>query len=104
MTDVQQTGTDVSDAPETPEALEGAGAPEGGAAAYSEPTADELDRAGDIAADYIEELLDIADIDGAIDIDTRNGRSYLSVNADEDANPRLLSKPETVSALQELTR
>lgn len=48
-----------------------------------EPTAGELDREGDIAADYIEELLDIADIDGDIDIDARNGRAYISVNAED---------------------
>lgn len=69
-----------------------------------EPTAGELDREGDIAADYIEELLDIADIDGDIDIDARNGRAYISVNAEDGANLQLLSKPETVAALQELTR
>ena len=68
------------------------------------PTVEQLDREGDVAADYIEELLDIADIDGDIDINTRNGRAYISVNAEEGANLRLLSKPDTVSALQELTR
>jgi spoIIIJ-associated protein len=59
---------------------------------------------GDIAADYIEELLDIADIDGDIDIDARAGRAYLSVTATGDSNLRRLSKPDTVAALQELTR
>jgi len=59
---------------------------------------------GDIAADYIEELLDIADIDGDIDIDSRVGRAYLSVTADDSSNLSLLSKPDTVAALQELTR
>ncbi|MEF2976379.1 Jag family protein [Subtercola sp. YIM 133946] len=59
---------------------------------------------GDIAADYIEELLDICDLDGDIDIDTRGGRAYVSVNSSEDSNLRLLSNPETVQALQELTR
>ena len=68
------------------------------------PSVADLDREGDIAADYIEELLDIADIDGDIDIDTRNGRAYISVNAEEGTNLRLLSKPDTVTALQELTR
>ena len=70
----------------------------------SSASASDLDREGDIAADYIEELLDIADIDGDIDIDTRNGRAYISVNADEGTNLRLLSMPDTVTALQELTR
>jgi len=59
---------------------------------------------GDIAADYIEELLDITDIDGDIDIDARSGRAYVSVTATEGANLRLLSKPDTVAALQELAR
>ena len=68
------------------------------------PSVADLDREGDIAADYIEELLDIADIDGDIDIDTRNGRAYISVNAEDGANLQVLSKPDTVAALQELTR
>ncbi len=59
---------------------------------------------GEIAADYIEELLDIADLDGDIEIDTRGGRSYLSVTSSEHANLRVLARPETVGALQELTR
>jgi spoIIIJ-associated protein len=75
-------------------------------AAVSEvPTANQLEEEGDIAADYIEELLDIADLDGDIDIDARGGRAYLSVNSTEGTgNLRLLAKPETVNALQELTR
>src|SRR5665213_3402934 len=69
------------------------------------PSASELETEGDIAADYIEELLDIADLDGDIDIDTRGGRAYLSVSAGEGTtNLRILSKPDTVNALQELTR
>ena len=61
---------------------------------------------GDIAADYIEELLDIADLEGDIDIDARGGRAYLSVTAGEesDASLRVLARPDTVGALQELTR
>jgi spoIIIJ-associated protein len=69
------------------------------------PTTTELETEGDIAADYIEELLDIADLDGDIDIDTRGGRAYVSVSAGEGTtNLRILSKPDTVNALQELTR
>jgi len=65
----------------------------------------QLEEEGDIAADYIEELLDIADLDGDIDIDTRGGRAYISVSAGEGTtNLRILSKPDTVNALQELTR
>lgn len=67
-------------------------------------TPSQLEEEGDIAADYIEELLDITDLDGDIEIDARGGRAYLSVTSSEDTNLRLLSRPETVNALQELTR
>ena len=59
---------------------------------------------GEIAADYIEELLDICDFDGDIDIEVRAGRSYISVDSTGEGNLRVLSKPDTVNALQELTR
>lgn len=62
-----------------------------------------LEREGDLAADYIEALLDIADMDGDINIDVRNGRAYVSV-AGGDNRLELLSNPETVNALQELSR
>jgi spoIIIJ-associated protein len=68
------------------------------------PTASQLEEEGDIAADYIEELLDITDLDGDIEIDARGGRAYLSVTSSEDTSLRLLSRPDTVNALQELTR
>jgi spoIIIJ-associated protein len=67
-------------------------------------TPDQLEEEGDIAADYIEELLDITDLDGDIEIDARGGRAYLSVTSSEQTNLRLLSRPDTVTALQELTR
>ncbi|KQR51103.1 DNA-binding protein [Leifsonia sp. Leaf336] len=99
MTDVQ---TDVT--PSDEEALHSP-ADEAETTEESAPASgSDLDREGDIAADYIEELLDIADIDGDIDIDTRNGRAYISVNAEAGTNLHLLSKPDTVTALQELTR
>ena len=79
-------------------------APETGTVAEVPLTTDQLEREGDIAADYIEEFLDICDLDGDIDIDARNGRAYLSVKASDADNLRVLSKPETVNALQELTR
>jgi len=67
---------------------------------------DTVDRdEADIAADYIEELLDIADLDGDIDIDDRGSRVVITVTAPEGSDGlRVLSKPETVTALQELTR
>ncbi len=70
----------------------------------SQPTLAELENEGDVAADYIEELLDICDLDGDIDITARDGRAYLSVTSVEDSNLSLLSHPDSVAALQELTR
>ena len=67
-------------------------------------TIEQLEEEGDIAADYLEELLDITDLDGDIDIDVREGRAYLAVTAGDGSNLDLISKPETVEALQELTR
>jgi spoIIIJ-associated protein len=64
----------------------------------------QLEEEGDIAADYLEELLDITDLDGDIDIDVREGRAYLAVTAGQDSNLALISHPDTVEALQELTR
>jgi spoIIIJ-associated protein len=63
-----------------------------------------LEEEGDIAADYLEEFLDIYDLDGDIEIDVRQGRAYLEVTSAENSNLRLISDPETVEALQELTR
>ena len=63
-----------------------------------------LEAEGDIAADYLEELLDIYDLDGDIEIDVRQGRAYLEISSDKDSNLSLISDPETVEALQELTR
>ena len=67
-------------------------------------TPKQLEEEGEIAADYLEELLDIFDLDGDIEIDVRQGRAYLEITADQDSNLRLISNPETVEALQELTR
>jgi spoIIIJ-associated protein len=67
-------------------------------------SAKELEEEGEVAADYLEELLDIFDLDGDINIDVRQGRAYLEITADQESNLRLISEPETVEAIQELTR
>jgi spoIIIJ-associated protein len=69
----------------------------------SEPTVADLENEGDVAADFLEELLDITDIDGDLNLDVRQGRAYVSVEAEGDGLA-LLSAPDTVQALQELTR
>jgi spoIIIJ-associated protein len=99
MTDVQDDEVVIE-----PQGPEGGVAAEQNASPQDLPTEQDLVDEGDAAADYIEELLDIADLDGDIDIDARSGRAYLSVTASESSDLRVLSKPDTVSALQELTR
>lgn len=63
---------------------------------------------GDVAADYLEELLDIADIDGDIDIEVRNGRTYISIvseGSDAQGLQALVGRDgEVLEALQELAR
>ena len=62
-----------------------------------------LEREGDIAADYLEALLDIADLDGDIDIDVEGSRAAVSIVGAELT--RLVGTDgETLEALQELTR
>ena len=39
-----------------------------------------LEHEGDLAADYLEGLLDIADLDGDLDLDVRGGRATVSVD------------------------
>jgi len=68
-----------------------------------ESTVEQLENEGDVAADFIEELLDIADIDGDLNLDVRQGRAYVSVES-EDESISVLSDPDTVQALQEITR
>jgi len=77
--------------------------PSAGMPGAEEPTEAELEREGDVAADFLEGLLDIADIDGDLTLDVRQSRAYVSVES-EDESLRRLAAPDTVQALQELTR
>ncbi|MDT0202421.1 R3H domain-containing nucleic acid-binding protein [Nocardioides sp. AE5] len=62
-----------------------------------------LEREGDIAADYLEELLDIADLDGDLDMDVDGDRAAVSIVGAE--LKQLVGKDgEVLDALQELTR
>ncbi|WP_430591815.1 protein jag [Humidisolicoccus flavus] len=59
---------------------------------------------GEIAADYIEELLDICDLDGDIEIERRGARVLLTVGTADDESLQNLSNKDAVAALQDLTR
>ncbi|MBL0887354.1 single-stranded DNA-binding protein [Myceligenerans sp. I2] len=66
-----------------------------------------LEEEGEIAADYLEELLDIADLDGDIDLDIRFGRAAVEVLSEDGGKDldRLVGRDgEVLDALQELTR
>jgi len=65
--------------------------------------ADLLEREGDIAADYLEELLDIADLDGDLDMDVEGDRASVSV-VGGNLEQLVGHKGEVLEALQELTR
>lgn len=86
-----RNGTD--DAEETPEESDASGRSSKLAA---------LDEEGDIAADYLEELLDIADLDGDIDTFTEGGRAHVSIVT--DANVLVGTDGAVLEALQDLCR
>lgn len=73
------------------------------AAEPEELSLEDLEADGDLAADYIEGLLDIADLDGDLDIDVAGGRAYVSVTGGDERLDRIAT-PDTVQALQDLTR
>ncbi|GAA1944588.1 single-stranded DNA-binding protein [Brevibacterium antiquum] len=94
---------------ETVDETADAGAADSGTEKDAKPTrAELLEEEGEIAADYLEELMDLADIDGDIDIDVGDGRAQLSIvcEDDDDSNLRTLVGREgkTLGALQELSR
>jgi spoIIIJ-associated protein len=62
-----------------------------------------LEREGDVAADYLEELLDIADLDGDLDMDVEGDRAAVSI-VGADLTQLVGQRGEVLDALQELTR
>ncbi|TQM55119.1 Jag family protein [Humibacillus xanthopallidus] len=67
----------------------------------------QLEREGEVAADFLETLLDIADLDGDLDVDVDGDRAAVAiVDSEEGRVPRRLVGPDgkVLEALQELTR
>jgi spoIIIJ-associated protein len=62
-----------------------------------------LEQEGEIAADYLEVLLDIADLDGDIDIDVEGDRATVAL-VGEELEVLVGRHGEVLDALQELTR
>jgi spoIIIJ-associated protein len=97
MTDDDELTGDVDEADADSDAADGSGGKSGN------PSVAELEQEGEIAADYIEGLLDVADLDGDIDMDVEGDRAVVSVvgaTLDELVGRR----GEVLEALQELTR
>jgi spoIIIJ-associated protein len=88
---------DVADADEADD--DGEAADEGDA----EDDLNSLEEEGEIAADYIEGLLDIADLDGDIDMDVEGDRAVVSV-VGATLDELVGDNGEVLEALQELTR
>ncbi|WP_280379008.1 protein jag [Nocardia wallacei] len=81
----------------------------------SEPVADEaaegvsdaeeaLIEEGEIAGDYLEQLLDVLDFDGDIDLDVEGDRAVVSIDGGRDLSKLVGRRGEVLDALQELTR
>ncbi|MGB3707338.1 protein jag [Gordonia sp. (in: high G+C Gram-positive bacteria)] len=65
---------------------------------------DKLVEEGEVAADYLEQLLDILDFDGDIDLDVDGDRAIVSIDGGKDLNKLVGRNGEILDALQELTR
>ena len=100
---------DDTSAAEEPDELESdeAGSDEATPRAPRRAKVADLEREGEVAADFLETLLDIADLDGDIDVDVDGDRAAVSiVDSDEGRVPRRLvgTDGKVLDALQELTR
>jgi spoIIIJ-associated protein len=82
---------------ESPVSSDDVGEPDGS------PARESLEQEGDIAADYLEELLDIADLDGDLDMDVEGERAVVSI-VGADLQQLVGDQGKVLDALQELTR
>ena len=112
VTDETDTETEIETVAGTTDETEAgteAGTDAGAEAGAAEPGEDRstrlerLENEGDIAADYLEELLDIADLDGDLDMDVEGDRAVVSI-VGADLQQLVGRDGEVLEALQELTR
>src|SRR4051812_22201932 len=96
----EQTDTDATDAVETEASQDGDESVTPAAEALEERFVAE----GEIAGDYLEELLDLLDFDGDIDLDVEGDRAVVSIDGGGDLTKLVGRKGEVLDALQELTR
>lgn len=74
-----------------------------GAATETRATVGRLEHEGDVAADYLEALLDIVDLDGDLDMDVEGDRAVVSIVGAE-LDELVGENGAVLEALQELTR
>jgi spoIIIJ-associated protein len=108
LTDADAVETDPADTGSTDESTETAGSDvdsnDSGEGAAARPSkVQRLEHEGDIAADYLEELLDIADLDGDLDMDVEGDRASVQIDG-ADLSQLVGPHGEVLEALQELTR
>ena len=95
-----QLDADEMSVDEGPDSTDGA---EDGATSGRPSKVERLEAEGDSAADYLEELLDIADLDGDLDMDVDGDRAAVSI-VGADLSQLVGQRGEGLDALQELTR
>ena len=102
---VEPDATDTDPGTEAPAdaGTSDAGATEDGGKAARPSKVQRLEQEGDIAADYLEELLDIADLDGDLDMDVEGDRASVQIGG-ADLSLLVGRNGEVLEALQELTR
>jgi len=100
--DVRQEA-EVAEAKAETEAAMGTDEPQGDVPVAKLGRLELLEQEGEIAADYLEELLDIADLDGDLDIDVEGDRAAVSI-VGADLQQLVGQHGEVLDALQELTR
>ena len=98
------TDADTTDRDAEPQQLEQDVADDAEVAPDADGLEERLVAEGEIAGDYLEELLDLLDFDGDIDLDVEGNRAVVSIDGGEDLNKLVGSKGEVLDALQELTR
>jgi spoIIIJ-associated protein len=98
----EESGADVDD-DESGEEDEAGESGESGEAGDPATLEERLEQEGDIAADYLEELLDIADLDGDLDMDVEGERAVVSIVGAE-LQQLVGDQGKVLDALQELTR
>ncbi|HET7800354.1 MAG TPA: R3H domain-containing nucleic acid-binding protein [Humibacillus xanthopallidus] len=105
--DAPESDGDSSDGAVDVGGAEGVDGADGAAPSKKGSRVRQLEREGEVAADFLETLLDIADLDGDLDVDVDGDRAAVAiVDSEEGRVPRRLVGPDgkVLEALQELTR